>query len=1776
MKRGILESLDDGRRGYTAEDDAPFNQGVWVVMQPEDLKALDCSPKAVAFYGLESKEALLQSFSQVYFQMQTVPVVHPDERLSYMGGRLNAAKDSAGKQIEYDVILTINGMKKPVHTVLKVSQYQGTEVIWMYQMEGAHLKELTHALKVRSAISNTVNTIAGMLISSQMGDFEERFNLALSTIGQAVGADRVCIFKNIRNPEGKLAFKRLYWWKTEGNTDCLELACSAGIVYDDALPGWAPIMERGAYIHYTDGVFNEGDKIFLSHCHVVTLYALPIITDEGFWGYVRFDACKGHTLLDEVDVEMLKTCANLFASAVMEEETRRKLKSRDKLLSTVNQVAANLISRHSGNFEQRLYEGLEKLGQALSVQRVSIWKIGWDEKGMVYTAIFEWREGVDTVLGTRFTKEDVNAETFELWQQAMHSGKCIRFVQSAASGKDVAFAQRLGAVSLLSAPIFFEGNLWGTIQFDDCTRVRSLTEHEENIIITCAHIFGASIIDNEFQRSLAYRDQLLSIGNDVAGLVLSASMDGFESVLEQGLAMLGKALDVHRVTVWKAGINSEGDSESIAMYDWSAQGTALIKNERLALDDFEPETQQMWAESAIKGDCIHFHLKNAMGKDREMLVNMQAVSFLFVPIFANETMWGSLAFTDAKKVRAFSPHEQSMIKNYAMIIGSCIVDYASKTALVQRDRLLEAGNRMASLLLSVHWGDFQTRLHRGLGLLGKALDVQRIVVWKYCIDETKGSYNEAVFEWSQGYTPIVGHRAFSHQMEPETVEQWNAAAQDGVCMQLSIRELHGRDLDVLGIAQARSSLYSFISVEGVRWGNVAFYDCEKERVFTPHEENIVKNYAHMIGTCIIEDEAKAEIKRRDELLIAANTVAERLMSAKKEGFEKSLEDVLKVICKAFHADRASIFKCTDHNPDTFTTRAIYEWGEKVPSVLHSEFSKASVDADTFEIWQKAMFAGKSIQFTRQHEHNGKNLVYADRMQVNALLSCPIHVDDQYWGGIRLDRCEDTQGFTPHQENVAKNCAHLIGSAIVEYEAQRKLEESNQELLAAKEAAEAASKAKSTFLANMSHEIRTPMNSITGMSELILREDISDAVLEYASGIKSASTALLSIINDILDFSKIESGKMDILHVPYILPSIINDVSNITILKIGQKPVEFIVEAQSGIPSQLIGDEVRIRQVLVNLLSNAAKFTSYGQIKLKLWCEAGPAADQVILKGSVSDTGMGIQEENLSQLFADFTQFDTVRNKNMEGTGLGLSITLRLLKLMDGGISVESVYGKGTTFNFWMPQEVKDHTPMASVKSGGNYSVVLQKASVPQEEALEYAFEDLHTPCTIFTDPDVFLSVLMKAKFTHVFIELDLYEKLKAAIRQNSPDAKVVIILNKNENVRLEKNEWALYKPIYSLAVAAVLNNEAYSKHYFQKREGETQNFIAPQARLLIVDDNLVNLKVAEGLMRPYQMIIQTVTSGKECLHMLEKNSHHYDIIFMDHMMPEMDGVETTRRIRAMEGKPCQNIPVVALTANAISGMREMFMSEGFDGFLAKPIELQKLDETLRKFLPPELIQMKQTPKKQAGASAQSNGEGLDAQAFHIPGAQVETALKMCGSVAAFKSLLETIYLEGQKKIPLMKHYVEAGDLYSYAIEAHALKSVSATIGATQLSQLAKTHEFAAKANDADTVNATVGQLMNEYAALLEAIAPYVDTKARVAGDKAIGQEELAQKLLVIDSCVKDFRVGEAVEEAGALLGYKLPADVADALNTVIRALEMYDYDAAEVALDPFVNASNKN
>lgn len=699
-----------------------------------------------------------------------------------------------------------------------------------------------------------------------------------------------------------------------------------------------------------------------------------------------------------------------------------------------------------------------------------------------------------------------------------------------------------------------------------------------------------------------------------------------------------------------------------------------------------------------------------------------------------------------------------------------------------------------------------------------------------------------------------------------------------------------------------------------------------------------------------------------------------------------------------------------------------------------------------------------------------------------------------------------------------------------------------------------SKAKTNFLANMSHEIRTPMNAISGMTDIILRESTDNEVSEYAANIKRASENLLAIINDVLDISKIESGKLDVVEGEYNLSDALSDVLAITNNRLDHKPLMFNTNFQNDLPDNLIGDDIRVKQIMVNLINNAIKFTNEGHIDFVVQGEF--AGGVLKLKFSISDTGIGISKEDLGKLFIEFERVNTTKNRSVEGTGLGLAISKRLCEMMDGEIEVESELGKGTKFTATIIQKYETYTPIAKVKE--SKSILVYESREIYRESTRLACQQLELKDVVFcSQQSEFSDALQEKLFDYIFTSSIHHSKVQKVLKEEKIDCKVVLLAD-NDSVKARYNSAVIVIPTNSVAIANVLNGKISINN-----NKIVINFIAPDATILVVDDNLVNLKVAQGLMRPYKFSIETAENGQEAVDKIMENS--YDLVFMDHMMPVMDGIDATIAIRKLEGEYFQKLPIVALTANAIVGTKEMFLNEGMNDFIAKPIQLKTLNDVLAKWIPSDKQIMVGESETQEDVVKEIEIEGVDTKLGVV---------RVGGDFDTYIDILSMYYKDGIKRIKIIQEHYYSKEIINYKIEVHALKSASASIGALDISEGARLLEDAATKENWNYINQNTVEFISNFTKMLENINTALKTIVveTDSSTKEMGNDDEYISLLKgLSEALDNIDVNKCDILLDRIFSFNWSEERLVKLEEIKDFVDGYEYDEAVERIEEIIN-----
>lgn len=650
----------------------------------------------------------------------------------------------------------------------------------------------------------------------------------------------------------------------------------------------------------------------------------------------------------------------------------------------------------------------------------------------------------------------------------------------------------------------------------------------------------------------------------------------------------------------------------------------------------------------------------------------------------------------------------------------------------------------------------------------------------------------------------------------------------------------------------------------------------------------------------------------------------------------------------------------------------------------------------------------------------------------------------------------------------------------------------------------AAEAKSAFLANMSHEIRTPMNAIVGLSEIMLRDELTSTHRDQLTSILNSGKGLLTIINDILDISKIESGNFAIIDSPYELESLLYDITIIAAIRIGESPLKFLLELDPALPRYLIGDMGRVKQVLLNIVGNAIKFTERGSIRLII---DGEKDEQGwLLRIEVRDTGMGIKADDLGKMFLRFSQVDTKRNRNIEGTGLGLTISQKLCQMMGGHIEVSSEYGKGTSFVITIRQGEGEALPLLHPVADV-LSLLVYEPSQTLRTFEASCMEKLGIAYTMCTDAEEFEAKLHAGGYTHALASRNV-------LRQLHSDAigttHLIGLLELKDHSLMDTKGTNIYLPLFAMHLPHVLSGEF--EHFRAARHSRVDNAMIdpmPHVSVLVVDDNELNIMVAEGIMAPYEMQIHHAYSGKAAINAVQKQE--YDLVLMDHMMPEMDGIEAAQRIRQLPDPKYKHLPIVALTANTTSEARQMFIDAGFDDFLAKPIETDKLNKVLVTFLKDINTQRALThealpvseavPAPRVQTLTQVTSAAVT-QAPVAPAGEVDftAGQKLLPSRSFYIRILRAYALSTGEKLDTLPHWMEH-DQQRTLIEIHGLKSASASIGAIFFSEKAQHIETLGKLGQIDDVKAALPDFIAQGQRVIAEIEAFLAQERCVSSDK---------------------------------------------------------------------------
>ncbi|MDR2717286.1 MAG: response regulator [Treponema sp.] len=904
--------------------------------------------------------------------------------------------------------------------------------------------------------------------------------------------------------------------------------------------------------------------------------------------------------------------------------------------------------------------------------------------------------------------------------------------------------------------------------------------------------------------------------------------------------------------------------------------------------------------------------------------------------------------------------------------------------LKKQARLLDTVNTVAAILLAGNENaSFETTLLKSFDVVGRCLDVDRVQIWRN--EKINGEQRFILwYEWLSDYGKNRIQVPYGLQFSSNMKKKWEDLFLNGSYINAPLSELPEEDRNFLGYYETKSVVILPMFLESDFWGFFSIHDCRNERTFSDEEIKILRSTGLIISTTVDHNNQVMKVREADErnrIMLDAAPFCVIFWDKDLRLIDCNQESVkmFEMIDKQNFMDNFYLLS-PEYQPDGLLSKD--KGIELVGDALRNGYSR-------FE-WM-------------HHKVNGEQL--------------PVEV-------------------------ICIRVKYKNEFIVTEYIRDLREQRAMIAEMRKAEIAEESSKAKSDFLAKMSHEIRTPMNAILGITEIQLQdESLPKAVKEALERIYNSADLLLGIINDILDLSKIEAGKLELIPIQYDIASLIHDTVQLNMMRYESKPIEFKLKVDENVPVMLFGDELRIKQILNNLLSNAFKYTQEGSISLVISSES-EIDDNVTIIFCISDTGQGMTAEQVRKLGDEYSRFNMEANRKTEGTGLGMNITRNLLRLMNGSIDIESTPNVGSTFTIRIPQKCTDHDTIG-------------------KEIAEN---------------------LMRLNFI----------------------------------------------------------NEQRIRNLQIKRE------YMPYGRVLIVDDVETNLYVARGLMASYDLSIDIAMSGFEAIDKI-RNKCDYDVIFMDHMMPKMDGIEATKIIRSMG----YTNSIVALTANALAGQAEMFLKNGFDDFISKPIDIRQLNMTLNKLIrdkyPPEIVEAARKQKEMIGNKA--NKTAIDSQLaeFFIRDAKKAAAI------------LGAIYINKCRR---------ADDISMLIINVHAMKSALANVGEKELSSEALILEQAGRDNNMKLILEKLPPFMES---LYIVINKFEEKELKTQKDGLGDYSQLKEKLVEIRAACNGFNKKTAKNLLAELKKKEWSAPVEERLGVLAGFLLHSEFDEAIKSIDDYLN-----
>jgi PAS domain S-box-containing protein len=1511
-------------------DTSPLCTQIW----NKDLHTLDCNEAGVRLYGFKDKLEYTRRFIT-----ECSPEFQPDGQRSgeKAVALVHRAFEVGHCQFEWMHRIPDTDEPIPAEVTLVRAKHKNQDVVIGYTRDLREYNVIMRTIEYGSNLMQAVNQVAVLLLDANAENFNNAVQQSMRYIAEAVSADCIYLWKN-HIQDDELLCSQIYEWSERGTVFSEDETLYK---YNETFPGWEDSLANGEVQNGPVSSMPVQVQEFLAPGGIISILVIPIFINERFWGFIGFDDNKNERFFTKEEESILNSASLLIAGAFIRNEmyhdilsTSAQLKQQSNVMEAVNQAALILLNADLETFEDALQRGIAKIAGAVNIDCIYIWENKVIDGELYCYQLCEWSEKKTMFADSSLYKYD---EVVPGWEEKLSGGDFINSLVRNMTQPEQDHLTPSGILSIFVAPIFLEDRFWGFVGFDDCQRERIFTNEEESILHSASLIIANSFNRNKIIRGvqetseeIKSRDKLLQAVNEASVMLLTTrENDDIETTIKRSLELVGSSMSSDRIYIWKSSVIDD-ELHHTCIYGWDSDTS---KSKELSLVgtclSFKQHGNHDWDNIFLEGGYVNNSFSSMSPNEQAFLTMFEIKAVAIVPIFLDEQLWGVFCIGDCNYERVLSEEEIAIMRSMSLMMASAI-------------------NRQALIEKRTHELALQTTT------LMTLFDSIPDPIFTKDLDLRYVNCNKAFLEHiGLNHENIIGKKdgewlgASNELIELFGEKDRNVIQENRI---IAVEE-HVPNADGASSYFETTRIPLLLDDEIIGIVGIARDITERKK----QEANTKFNLKHVR----MQSEALAKI-----------TMSPAISSG---NMKAAADSIVKDACIVLQAARVEIWQMKK-NQDAFENISCYNALSESYEVLGDYTFSCQKYEDLLRSERLIVMNGipECEALLRTPAIEGDDILCA-------AIDAPIRIDGELVGVLRVEQFADDEYpegrlWRTGEKNFTSSLADLMALAI-----------SGHERRMARDEATAASQAKSDFLANMSHEIRTPMNVIVGLTELMMDDDSPvENPREYLQKINSAGTTLVGLINDILDISKIEAQKFTLSPTQYEIAGLLNDIVTINMVRIGEKPISFVLEIENTLPVKLYGDDLRVKQILTNILSNAFKYTRWGSVTLSVGFTRED--NDILLSFAVKDTGIGMRREDLQKLFTDYNQVDTHANRMIEGTGLGLSISKGLTELMGGSISVESEYGKGSTFR-------------VSIRQG-------------------------------FVDEEL--------------IDDETIENLK----------KFRYDVNKG------KTASKLVRPDLS------------------------------HIKVLVVDDSPTNLDVARGVLGKYKMKVDCVTNGQDALDRIKLGEPVYDAIFMDHMMPGMDGIETTKLIREHDSEYARTIPVIALTANAVAGTEQMFLDEGFQAFVSKPISIVKLDVVIRQWIMKEAVGGASALTEQVIVQAAPEVKPTDG----IPGVNMRLGRALYEDDEEIFIDILTSYAENIPSELEKLHGVTEENLHDYAIDIHTVKGASSSIGAKEIAERAKKMEAMAKAGDLGGVVEMNEQFIKDAEILVENIKEWLSGK----------------------------------------------------------------------------------